>query len=293
MYERLYTAFTNYWTHRGFKLHDPELPLVVLVFPDQSSYAKQGRAELGDAATSIIGYYSLKTNRVTMYDLTGVDALRRAGDRRGSAAQINQMLARPEAEAMVATIVHEATHQIAFNCGLQVRFADVPLWVSEGIAVYFETPDLSSAQGLAGIGEVNRPRLERFREYLAKSARQVATVADGTTAASAIRGRPRCLRRSLGADLFSDPPEAEGVYGLDDAMSAKQALLTIKPEERIAEFKAAMGEDLDRLDAEFVKFMHAAAVNSIAKICGSLLSHASCSISIRAPVFSKGVIRHS
>ena len=44
----------------------------------------------------------------------------------------------------MATIVHEATHQIAFNCGMQQRYADIPLWLCEGMAVYFEAPDLAS-----------------------------------------------------------------------------------------------------------------------------------------------------
>ena len=76
------------------------------------------------------------------------------------------MLARPDAERMVATIVHEATHQLAFNCGLQNRYADIPVWLSEGMAIYFETPDLQSSTGWRTIGSVNRVRLQGFREYL-------------------------------------------------------------------------------------------------------------------------------
>ncbi len=166
LFERLYKGFTNYWVRKGLKLHEPEFPLVAVVFNSRDSYAAYAQAELGDAAGSIIGYYSLRTNRITMYDLTGVESLRAAGDRRSSAAQINLMLSRPEAEQSVATIIHEATHQIAFNSGLQTRFADIPLWVSEGLAVFFETPDLQSAHGWRTIGAVNTPRLAQFRRYL-------------------------------------------------------------------------------------------------------------------------------
>ena len=76
---------------------------------------------------------------MTMYDLTSIDRLRRPGDKRLTTAQINAMLSRPEGERTVATVVHEATHQMAFNCGLHTRYADIPVWVSEGIAMYFET----------------------------------------------------------------------------------------------------------------------------------------------------------
>ena len=40
-----------------------------------------------------------------------------------------------------------------------------------------------------------------------------------------------------------------------EVMAAKKTLLTGGPELRIKEFKAAFGNDLDHLDAEFVKFM--------------------------------------
>jgi len=52
-------------------------------------------------------------------------------------AQIKQILAQPDALQTVSTIVHEATHQIAFNCGLHTRLSDCPVWFSEGIAMYF------------------------------------------------------------------------------------------------------------------------------------------------------------
>ena len=165
LFERLYRAFTNFWSRKGFQMQEPRFPLVAIVFADRASYLNYARAELGDSAEAIVAYYNMQNNRIAMYDLTGVESLRLPGGGRSSAAQINRMLAQPQAEATVATIIHEATHQIAFNSGLQTRFADIPLWVSEGLAVYFETPDLQSAKGWRNIGAVNRPRLDRFREY--------------------------------------------------------------------------------------------------------------------------------
>ena len=164
LYERLYGAFYNYWERRKFELHEPEFPLVALVFENQESYAQYARKELGEATRSIIGYYSLQSNLVTMYDLTGVEELR-VGDR-GSAARINALLSQPGSERNVATIIHEATHQLAYNSGLEARFADNPFWVSEGIAIYFETPDLQSTKGWRNIGGVNRVNLFNFRKTL-------------------------------------------------------------------------------------------------------------------------------
>jgi hypothetical protein len=260
LYERLYSGFMTYWKNRGFKLHDSELPLLVLVFGTRDGYMKHVEPELGDAASSIIAFYSLRSNRVSMYDLTGVDSLRRPGDRRGSAAEINAMLARPEADAMVATVVHEATHQLAFNSGLQTRFADIPLWVLEGLAVYFETPDLGSAKGWKTIGAVNRPRLDRFREYLARRPAKslVSLISDDK--------RFRDPRQALDAYaeawalnyyLIHQKPKQFNAYM--ELMASKRALVVPpadqKVEQRLKEFEAAFGDDLDRVDADFVKYM--------------------------------------
>ena len=254
LFERLYNAFTNYWSRRGFELR-AEFPLVAIVFADQESYARFARGELGDAAKSIIGYYSLATNRMTMYDLTGEETLRAPGDRRGSPLQINQMLSRPEAERTVATVIHEATHQIAFNCGLQTRYADIPLWISEGIAVYFETPDLSSKKGWRNIGSINPMRLAAFREYIAR--------------------RPGDSLRTLVADdaRFRDTDKAADAYAEAWALNyfliqkkqkqyraylqmlvEKKQLIWDDPATRIAEFTSVFG-GLAALETEFQRYM--------------------------------------
>src|SRR5690606_3637057 len=94
----------------------------------------------------------------------GMQSLRRLDNRRGTTHDINNMLSQPEAEPLVATIVHEATHQIAFNCGLQKRFADNPVWLAEGLAMYCETPDLSSRSSWSGFGNVNYARWDLYRK---------------------------------------------------------------------------------------------------------------------------------
>jgi hypothetical protein len=255
LYERLYSGFINFWSHKGITLHEPKLPLVCVVFADQVSYDRFSHDELAGRADSIVAYYSLRTNRVTMFDLTGLESLRQSGDRRGTTAQINQLLARPAAERMVATVIHEATHQLANNCGLHERFADIPLWVSEGVAMYFEAPDLSSSKGWRTIGAVNRPRLLTLRQY--------------------VQERPAGSLHSLIIDdkRLRDPRQAGAAYAEAWALnyylvrqrpkefvaylqmlSKKGPLLWDKPEERLAQFKSAFG-DLEKLDSEFIRYM--------------------------------------
>jgi hypothetical protein len=259
LFERLYLAFSNYWTRRGFKLSEPEFPLAAIVFANQRSYIEFSKSELGDAAPSIIGHFSLRTNRMMMYDLTGMEALNRFSNGRGTTAQINRILARPDALRTVSTIIHEATHQIAFNRGLHTRYSDCPIWFSEGIAILFETPDLGSKKGWSGIGavrlRVNPPRLVRFRQYLQR--------------------RPADSLRSLIADdkRFHDTKQSLDAYAEAWALtyyliqrypkqyvaylkmlSEKKPLLQDGPEVRLKEFEQAFG-DLKQLDAALLRYM--------------------------------------
>jgi hypothetical protein len=254
LFERLYAAFANYWTRKGIELKEPEFPLVAVVFNSRESYAQHAAAELGATANSIVGYYSLRTNRITMYDLTGLEAVRDGGGRRGSAEQINRILSRPEAEQVVATIVHEATHQIAFNTGLQTRFADIPLWLSEGLAVYFESPDLQSAKGWRGIGAVNASRLAKFREYrqTRPSGSLRTLIADDKRLRDARTALDAYAEAwALNYYLLQTHPKEYLAYL--QTLSAKQPLLWDEPEARLREFQNAFGQDLDQLDAEFLR----------------------------------------
>ncbi len=283
--ERLYNAFTNYWQHQGLELHEPEFPLPVVVFADRQSYDKASRDDLPGGTGNIVGFYSLRSNRINMFDLTGTEAahemsasisltagaggdqggfikanVRQAaagsnGSRRGSMREINQMLSQPAAEPLVATVVHEATHQIAFNCGMQARYADIPLWLCEGMAVYFEAPDLSSSRGWRGIGRVNYPRLEKFRDNLAswhegsleEMLRDSRRFRDPKTAVDAYADA-----WALNYYLIKFEPKAYTEYLR--VLADKRPLIDDDPPTRLAEFRKHFG-DLHKLEQDFLKQM--------------------------------------
>jgi len=73
LFERLYMAFTNYFSRKGFDIAEPDWPLVAVVFADRKDYLRHARGELGEAAESIVAYYSLRSNQMTLYDLTGLE----------------------------------------------------------------------------------------------------------------------------------------------------------------------------------------------------------------------------
>ncbi|QEG42335.1 DUF1570 domain-containing protein [Roseimaritima ulvae] len=231
LFEKLHRGFYAYWKNQGWELQSPRFPLVGLVFADRESFLKYARPELGESADSIIGYYNLETNRITTFNM-------------------------PNPERNVATVIHEAMHQLAYNSGLQRRFADNPMWVSEGLAVFFEAPDFSTPGGWRSIGRINTVNLQRFKKFLAS--------------------RPGdSLLTLLGDDQrFRDPHSATAAYSEAWALNyfllktrRKQYVAYLKqlsegeplqsrgPRERVQMFEQAMGVDLAKLEAQFLPFI--------------------------------------
>ncbi len=256
LFERLRRGFYSYWKNRGMTLREPDQRLVALVFDGRKSFQKYSEPELGNASGAMMGYYNLRTNRVAMYDLTGADGLRGDGRRASSASHINTILSQPAAERTVATIVHEATHQLAYNSGLQTRYADIPAWVSEGIAVYFETPDLRSSKGWRGIGGLHSLHLNQFQR------------------SSRIRTDDPLMTVLTDDARFRDPKTASQAYA--DAWALNYYLLRVRKQdyvdylqglagqkplievtgpERVARFRRAFGDDLEELSSRWQRYM--------------------------------------
>jgi hypothetical protein len=214
------------------------------------SYRRYAINELGDAVDSIIAYYNLKTNRIAMYDLTGVQAARGDAPRR-SGVEINATLNKPEAANLVATIVHEATHQIAFNCGVQTRLADVPVWMSEGMAMYFETPDLSGSRAWRGVGAVNRARLDQFRRYSrTRPADSLSTLLSDDHRLQKPEGVLDAYAESWALTYYLIKQRPKDFVAYLKLLADKSPGTKDTPEQRRQQFEQQFG-DLKRLDEDF------------------------------------------
>lgn len=231
LFESLYRAFFTYWKNQRWELSEPRFPLVAVVLKDHDSFLTYGRSEIGDAASNMIGYYNLASNRMATFNV-------------------------PNWERNVSTIIHEATHQLAYNCELQQRFADNPMWVSEGLAAFFESPDMRNPGKWRGVGRVNRTNLARWRRYLKR--------------------RPAdSLAKLLSVDdRYRDPARASDAYGEGWALtyfllktkrkeyieylqnlSEGKPLAVQSPRQRIKDFETAMGDELPIIDQKFSRFM--------------------------------------
>ncbi|MDO4557339.1 MAG: DUF1570 domain-containing protein [Planctomycetia bacterium] len=162
--EQLYRAFNTFWNGKYVDITEPEFPLQVVIFSDRGQYIHATRNELGEAGASVLGFYSMTTNRITTFDAANTLAMT---DRRGR-LNVRQIASMPGMSENVRNLVHEATHQLAFNRGLMHRFYDTPRWYAEGMACFFEVPDPGSNKGWGSLGEPNPLRIRQFASMIAR-----------------------------------------------------------------------------------------------------------------------------
>jgi hypothetical protein len=148
-FEDLHRDFVHYFAVRGFKIGEPEFPLIGVVWPSAEEFRRHAIRSGANIGPNVVGYYSPTTNRVHLYD-----AMKGKHDRSGL-------------QQTASTIIHEVTHQTAFNTGIHTRFAGTPMWVAEGLGTLFEARGVySSRQYPHQSDRINR---ERLRSYKARA----------------------------------------------------------------------------------------------------------------------------
>ena len=251
LFEKLHEAFANYWRKAGVEVETPRRPLVVVIFSDRQRYEAFAARDLGAAADRVVGYYNLLTNRVTTFDLTGSDQLARRPTNSAGRAGL-EILASPEAAGLVSTLVHEASHQMAFNCRMHRRLAPVPVWLSEGVATFFETPD-PGGRGWKRIGGVNRPRLETFLSSYRPGV--LDEIVHGDEPFRAAEGAIDAYARAWALTAFLAQTRKAALVDYITAVGAKPPLSPDGPEERLRDFVAAFGVEPNELEQPLMKFL--------------------------------------
>ncbi|MBC8290090.1 MAG: DUF1570 domain-containing protein [Planctomycetes bacterium] len=199
LFEGIYRAFHMHFSVRGFEIDRPEFPMVAIVFPSHASFARYAKKDAVDAKPGLMGYYMPTTNRVALFERGGDSGnasfsggLRSFGGRgtprwtqpenwlKPSSPHAEfpaskpalSILSRPVGSIQADlrdTMIHEATHQVAFNVGLHSRMRDNPQWVVEGLATAFEPDGMrDSAKGRSVKHRLNRERYVWFQNFAGK-----------------------------------------------------------------------------------------------------------------------------
>ncbi len=235
-FDELYRSFKMFFAVRGFQLQEPEFPLVAIIMRTKGEFQRYARKEKTQLKPSILGYYSSETNRVAMYDVT---------DGRGDAAW----------QANAETIIHEATHQTAFNTGIHSRFAPPPQWVAEGLGTLFEARGIWDSRSTGPQADrVNRGRLTQFRHLLTKHKTDtlVQLVSNDKLFKSDI-DQAYAESWALTYYLSQTQPTKYAAYLARTARRPEFQKYTSA--QRLADFTAVFGENFRLLDAQFLQYV--------------------------------------
>ena len=236
-FQRLYERFKLYFSSRGFSLQQPQFPMVAVVLKSRADFDRFLR-KYHKYDSQILGYYSRVSNRIITYDQSEGKGIR------GSGWFFN-----------ADTIIHEATHQTAFNTGVHNRYAVNSRWISEGLAMMFEAPGVNNSMRYHRQSDrINRDRLIGLKQYLKQGQ------LEGTLTKIVLRD-----------DIFrSDPQKAYSqawglTFFLSEKMPAKyQRFLRSDAKRsefkdhtarnRAAAFAKAFGSDFKSLEKQMISF---------------------------------------
>lgn len=253
LFESVYRTFHNYFSVRGFRVDKPEFPLVAIVFPDQTAFANYCRQDGFPAFRGLMGYYLRTSNRVALFDAqaTGGESTD-TSQRRRAAYRVGTVMN----AGLQDTIIHEATHQVAFNVGLHSRIGDNPKWIVEGLATVFEAPGIRDSKSNSTLASrINRDRFVWFKNFAEKRRKPNSLESflkvDIGFQTSALDAYSQAW--ALSFYLVETRPAAYAKYL--KKVADRDPMESYTGKQRVADFQASFGGDLRLFEAGFLRYM--------------------------------------
>ena len=233
-FEDLYRRFVRYFSVRGFSLAEPPFPLIAIVCRDQAEFARYASRH-GPPPAGILGFYSIASNRIVLYE-----ASQEGG---GQAAE----------ERSFATVVHEATHQMAFNTGIHSRAAEPPVWVAEGLATVFEGVVGGGANGTRQ-SRINRVRFGDFQKN--RHTTPASMLAEMVAQDQVFRTSPATAYATAWAlTFYLIETQPSSYWQYLGRTAARPPLEPYSAAQRTADFTALFGTDWNMLEARLKRFL--------------------------------------
>lgn len=250
-------SFAGYFSRRNWSLENTEYPLVVVIHPSRQKFDDACRESDLPVSELLQGFYHPHSNRVTLYDIPETPNSLSAS----SQLSAPKTGSKPTSNTTVSdearrTTIHEAIHQLAFNTGLHSRLRQNPRWVVEGLATTLEEGGLQSRVKSGTASRINATRLEQFQKYR-ESGRSHTIKTLITDDETLYRTNPVNFYSEAWAFSFylSEQRRPEYINYLKRIAQRNSFTTNDSPEQRLADFQAAFGNDLDWIETRFLRFI--------------------------------------
>ncbi len=234
-FDEFYRSFVHYFTVRGIPVDPPPTPLVAIVCRDAEEFARRSAGQQAPVNAAVLGWYDAQSNRLMIYDRGRQHSYFTSTD---------------------AVLVHEATHQAAFNTGVHSRWAMPPRWVAEGLATMFEAPGVFDARHYPRLGDrINRMRRDDFARFC-HSQRTPDLLRTLVADESLFARHPETAYAAAWALSFYLTETMPAQYGHYMRSTAERpAWHHPSPAERLKQFAAIFGDDWSLLEARWRRFI--------------------------------------
>lgn len=235
-FEEQYINARQYFELRGVPTRNPDFPLVAVVLNTRGEFdrfLKNYQPE--NAHDQVLGYYSPRSNRTITYD--------QSNERSGQRSNID-------------TLIHEATHQIAFNTGIHSRFSPMPRWFTEGLATMFEAPGVHSSVTHPNLQQrFNKKWLSYFRSKI-RPGESNGALAELISSDELFRSNPeRAYGYSWALTFFLAETQPEKYAQYVRRVSQRTQFRDYSSQMRIEDFASIFGNDLADLEARMSRFL--------------------------------------
>ncbi|MCE5269290.1 MAG: DUF1570 domain-containing protein [Planctomycetaceae bacterium] len=245
-FEDLYRSFVHYFSVRGLQPAMPRFPLVGIVCKDRAEFERRMAVkptlrnfDRGYASSRAVveGYYRIDTNRIDLYDMGG------GPDSRNW-------------QTNASVLIHEATHQTAFNTGIHSRCSVPPRWLTEGLAMVFEAPGVYDSRNHTQLADrINHERLQTFRQSLA-SRHRPETLAALIASDDLFRADPlAAYAEAWTVSFFLVENEPARYVKYLKRTAARPPFTPYPATERTADFTTIFGADWRMLHARLLRFV--------------------------------------
>lgn len=274
IFSDLYDSFTSYFSVRGFRFPKPEYPLVAIIFPDHASFAAYARNEKVNPVRGLMGYYMPESNRVALFEenrntssfnpklpnetfvLGHTPNQKIHGWNSMNTNSFASIGGDPVSKNLEETIIHEATHQIAFNTGLHHRIGDTPRWVIEGLAMVFESPGIRTySRSDTPLKRINMQRFSYFGSYSQNRRPKKALKAFIENDDLFFQSPLDAYAEAWAFSFFLIETRPGKYVKYLKKMTSRSSTSDYPDTERLADFKATIGSNLSIIEADYLNFI--------------------------------------
>lgn len=234
-FEEQYLRSQQYFQSRGVATTNPDFPMVAVVLNTREEFDRfLEKYQPENHNPQVVGYYSPRSNRTITYDQSSP----------GGGKQTFE------------TLIHEATHQIAFNTGIHSRFSPMPRWYTEGLATMFEAPGIHNGAAYPGLQQrINGEWLSYLRQQT-RAGETTGLLAELIGSDELFRTAPqKAYGYAWGLTFFLAELHPEKYAEYVKRVGGRSQFREYNSQERLEDFVRVFGSDLTELEARMTRYL--------------------------------------